>query len=78
MRELRVRVKPGSAKGPLVEAAPNGLDAELLVYVRERAVDGRANTAVERALAAHFGVAPSRVAIVRGHAARTKLVRLPG
>lgn len=76
MREVRVRVKPGSAKGPLVEPAPEGLDAELVVFVRERAVDGRANTAVERVLADHFGVAPSRVEIARGHAARIKLVRV--
>lgn len=76
MRELRVRVKPGSSKGPLVEPAPEGLDAELVVHVRERAVDGKANAAVERVVAAHLGVAPSRVAIVRGHTARTKLIRV--
>jgi uncharacterized protein YggU (UPF0235/DUF167 family) len=78
MRELRVRVKPGSAKGPLVEPAPEGLDAELVVYVRERAVDGKANAAVERALAAHLGVPPSRVEIVRGRTARIKIVRVDG
>ncbi|QEO09834.1 DUF167 domain-containing protein [Protaetiibacter larvae] len=76
MRELRVRVKPGSAKGPLVETAPDGLGAELLVYVRERAVDGKANSAVERVIAEHLGVPPSRVEIVRGHTARVKLLRV--
>lgn len=71
-----MRVKPGSAKGPLIEPAPAGLDAELVVYVRERAVDGKANAAVERLIAAHLGIAPSRVRIARGHTARVKLVRV--
>jgi len=72
-RLLRVRVKPGSRRGPLVE--PDA-EADYLVTVRERAVDGRANAAVEKALAAHLGVPPSRVEIVRGHAARIKTLRV--
>lgn len=72
-REFRVRVKPGSSKGPLVEA---GDDDILTVFVRERAIEGKANDAVERALAAHLGVPPSRVRIVRGHTARIKTVRV--
>lgn len=47
-----VRVKPGSRKGPLVEV---GEDGELTVYVPERAVDGKANEAVTKLLAAHLG-----------------------
>lgn len=72
-RLIRVRVKPGSRRGPLIEADE---EADFLVTVRERAVDGHANTAVERVLAAHLGLPPSRVTIVRGHAARIKTVRL--
>ena len=49
--QLRIRVKPGSRKGPLIETDAEGT---LVVFVRERAVDGAANTAVEKALAAHF------------------------
>jgi uncharacterized protein YggU (UPF0235/DUF167 family) len=69
---ITVRVKPGSRKGPLVEASGD----ELIVYVRERAVEGAANDGVERALAAHFAVAPSRVRIVRGHTSRLKRVEV--
>lgn len=71
--QITVRVKPGSRKGPLVET---GDDGSLTVHVRERAVDGAANTGVEKVLAAHFGVAPSRVTILRGHAARIKRVEV--
>lgn len=35
---------------------------------------GKANDAVEKALAAYFGVARSRVAISRGHTAKQKIV----
>lgn len=72
--QFTVRVKPGSRKGPLVEASGD----DLTVFVRERAVDGAANEGVVRALAAHFGVAPRDVSILRGHAARIKRVELSG
>jgi uncharacterized protein YggU (UPF0235/DUF167 family) len=70
---LRVRVKPGSSKGPLVESDPEG---GLVVYVRERAVEGAANEAVVRIVAEHLGIPPSRVTIRRGHAARIKTLEL--
>lgn len=49
---------------------------ELVVHVRERAVDGAANEGLIRALAAHFDTAPSRVRIVRGHTSRIKRVEV--
>jgi uncharacterized protein YggU (UPF0235/DUF167 family) len=70
-RTIRIRVKPGARRGPLVETAEDGV---LVVSVRERAVDGAANTAVERVLAEHLGLPPRRVAITRGHTARVKTV----
>jgi hypothetical protein len=70
---VSVRVKPGSRKGPLVE---RGDDGTLTVYVREPAVDGKANTAVIRLLAEHFGVPPSRVELVSGGTARQKRFRI--
>jgi len=72
--QVTVHVKPGSRKGPSVETAPD--DDALVVFVRERAAEGAANAGVEKALAAHFGVAPSRVRIVRGHTSRTKRVEV--
>lgn len=69
---VTVRVKPGSRKGPLVEQTEDGL----IVHVAERAAEGAANDGVVKALAAHFGTAPSRVRIVRGHTARVKRVEV--
>ena len=71
--QYTIRVKPGSRKGPLVEADATG-EAALVVHVRERAIDGAANDGVVRVLAAHFAVRPRDVTIVRGHTARIKRV----
>jgi len=70
---VRVRVKPGS------RAAPNvveGADGVVVVTVRERAIEGAANAAVEAALAAHFGVAKRDVRIIAGMTARIKTVAI--
>jgi len=69
----RIHVKPGSKKGPLVEAGAEGL---LTVFVRERAVEGAANDGVVAALAKHWGVRKRDVRIVAGHTARIKTVEL--
>jgi uncharacterized protein len=71
VEKVRVRVKPGSRKGPLVESGPDGV---LTVHVRERAVDGAANEGVVEALATYWGVTRRDVAIVSGHSSRLKTV----
>ncbi len=68
-----VKVKPGSRKGPLVEVGPDG---ELTIYVRERAVDGKANDAVTRLLAAHLQLPRSRVELESGATSRLKRFRV--
>jgi uncharacterized protein YggU (UPF0235/DUF167 family) len=50
----------------------------VVIRVTAPPVDGRANDALCRLVAAAAGVAPSRVTIVRGHAARDKVVRVEG
>jgi uncharacterized protein YggU (UPF0235/DUF167 family) len=67
-----VRVKPGSSQGPLVESGDEGL----VIYVREKAIDGGANEAVIKLLAEHYGVAKSHVRVVRGHTARIKQIEI--
>ena len=70
---ISVRVKPGSRKGPLVETA---VDGEAIVYVRQPAVEGKANEAVVRLLAKHLGVAPSRLVLVSGATSWVKRFRV--
>ena len=68
-----VRIKPGSRRGPLVEV---GDDGELTIYVREPAVEGKANDAVTKLLAAHLDVPRSRLKLVSGATSRVKRFRL--
>jgi len=70
---VSVQVKAGSSKGPLVEPDAEG---RIVVYVRQRAIEGAANDAVVRLVAAHFGVAPSRVTIRRGHTSKRKTLEI--
>lgn len=48
-------------------------DARFMVAVKEPPVGGRANAAIAKALASHFGVAPSRVRLVSGFSAKQKV-----
>jgi uncharacterized protein (TIGR00251 family) len=68
-----VRVKPGSRKGPLVEDADDG---DLTIYVREPAVEGKANEAVVKLLAKHLGVPRSRIELISGTTSRVKRFRV--
>jgi uncharacterized protein YggU (UPF0235/DUF167 family) len=70
---VTVTVKPGSKKGPLVEAAPNG---SLTVFLLERAVDGAANEGLIALLAKHFDVSKSKVTIESGFTSRIKRVSI--
>lgn len=47
-----------------------------MVAVSEPAIDGRASTAVCRAIAEAVGVSLSKVSIVMGHTSRTKVVEI--
>ncbi len=50
----------------------------VVVRVTAPPVDGKANAALCAFIARLAGVAPSRVTVVRGHAARDKVVRVDG
>jgi uncharacterized protein YggU (UPF0235/DUF167 family) len=53
-----------------------GSDGVLTIYVRERAVDGKANEAVTRVLAAHLGIPRTRVVLTSGATSRVKRFRV--
>jgi uncharacterized protein len=69
---LTIRVQPGASRSEVV--GPHG-DA-LRVRVTGTPVDGKANAELVRFLAEHLGVPAHAVEITRGHASRTKVVRV--
>lgn len=69
---ISIKAKP-NAKKESVEKINN---AEFIVAVKEPPVDGRANWAITRAIAEHFGVSPSRVNILFGQTQKNKIVEI--
>lgn len=70
--QLAVHVRPGASK-PSIGGTHDGV---LVVKVAAPAVDGRANEAVVRAVAAAVGVPPRSVTVVRGAASRRKVLEI--
>lgn len=71
---LEILAKPGARTPGIVRR----IDGTIVVSVRERAVDGKANDAIVRAVAAWLALPPSRVCVVRGASARRKSLTLDG
>ena len=70
--KIFVKVKPNAKEARVKQIDETHFE----VWVKEPPVDGRANEAVVRALAAHFGVAPARVIILSGYGSRQKVVEV--
>ena len=70
MKKYHVKIKANSKKGPLVKMA---LDGNLILFVRELAVDGKANKAATQLLAQHLGVSKSQVTLTKGQASKYKV-----
>ena len=68
---LTLRVQPRASRDTLQPDA-----ARLRVRITAPPVDGAANAYLQRYLADCFGVAASRVALVRGESSREKVVRI--
>ena len=75
---LSIRVQPGSSRPSVGGRWGDAEPAVLMVRVRERAVDGRANDAVVAALAESFRVPRRSVEILSGPTSRTKSVAVTG
>lgn len=69
--QINIKVFPSARKPRVV------VEDELIkVYVNAPAVDGKANSAVIKALANHFNVRKSRIEIVKGHKSREKTIEI--
>ena len=91
MRKILIKAKPGAKEAYVKKLGGGGLfdghanlrigtkirmEPDFIVAVKERAVQGKANRAIESALAAYFKVPISSVTIVSGHTAREKMVEI--
>lgn len=71
--KLSIHLKPNSRHRE--EVVPND-DGSLTIYTKALAIEGRANAVAAKLLAKHFGVAPSKVKLVRGAASRYKVFEI--
>ena len=77
--KIFVRAKPGVKKAYVKETTDlfgKKGERHFVVAVAARAVEGKANRAIEHVLAGYFAVPASRVRIVSGHTAKEKLVEI--
>jgi len=77
--KIFVRAKPGVKKAYVKETTDlfeKSGERHFVVAVNERAVDGKANRAIEAAIAEHFDVPRSRVRIVSGQTAKEKIMEV--
>ncbi len=71
--KLSVRLKPNSRHREEVVANDDG---SLTVYTKAPAIEGRANLAAVRLLAAYFGVAKRQVVLLRGATSPQKIFQI--
>jgi len=71
--KVNIVVKTNSSKGPLVESQPDG---SLIVFLREAALEGKANRALVKILADYYKLPKTRIKIVHGKASKHKMVEL--
>lgn len=65
---MEIKVKAGSSKDEVVESEDG-----LVVYVKKRAVDGKANKAVVKLLKKYFG---KGVRIIKGLKGKNKIIEI--
>jgi uncharacterized protein len=71
--KISVHLKPNSRHR---EEVVTNDDGSLTIYTKTPAIEGRANLAAVKLLAKHFGVALSKVKLLRGAASRYKVFEI--
>ena len=71
--KISVHLKPNSRHRE--EVVPND-DGSLTIYTKAPAIEGRANVAAVKLLAKHFGVAPTKVTLLRDATSKYKVFEI--
>ena len=73
MRQFFAKVKPGSKHGPLIEEDVSG---DMTVYLRQKAIDGKANVELVELISKHHQINKSKIQIVSGQSTIIKKIRM--
>lgn len=71
--KISAHLKPNSRHR---EEVVVGDDGSLTIYTKAPAIEGRANAAAVKLLAKHFGVAPTKVTLLRGATSKYKVFEI--
>ena len=71
--KISIHLKPNSRHREEIVTNDNG---SLTIYTKAPAIEGRANLAAVKLLAKHFGVALSKVKLLRGATSRYKVFEI--
>ena len=71
--QVYVVIKPNSKHR---EGVIEGEGGALVVYTKEPAIEGRANTAAIKLIAEHFDVSRMSVKLIRGHTSKYKVFEI--
>lgn len=71
--KFSILLKPNSRHREEVVVGDDGV---LTIYTKAPAIEGRANLAAVKLLAKHFGVAPSKIKLVRGALSKYKVFEI--
>ena len=74
--KIRCKIKPNSKKGNLIKRSQDENGEFFEIFVRESAIEGKANLVVIKLLAEEFGVSKSRVSLKTGVKSRFKIFKI--
>lgn len=74
--KIRCKIKPNSKKGNLIRKVTDENGDFYEIFVREPAIEGKANSAVIKLLAREFDVSKSRVSLKTGTKSRFKIFEI--
>lgn len=70
--KISIQAKPNAREEKVEKIDPTNF----IVAVKEPPVQGKANAAIQKALAKYFQVAPSRLRLVSGYSAKQKVFEI--
>ena len=71
---MKISVK--AKTGAKVEKVQKIDESHFIVAVKTAPIEGRANIAIAKALALHFGIAPTRVRLISGKTSKMKVFEI--
>ena len=74
--KIRCKIKPNSKKGNLIQKSQDENGEFFDIFVREPAIEGKANLAVIKLLAKEFDISKSRVSLKTGTKSRFKIFEI--